>query len=254
MKRILLQPAYVLHRRPYRETSFIVELWTENEGRIAAIARGVRKSRSATAGLLQPFTPLLVSWVGKDELMTLTHIEARGEKIGLQGDCVFAGFYLNELLMRLLQKGDPHPALYMAYVKTIMALQLDVLDEKILRSFEKYLLTELGYGLLPKTDFSLHNTFLPDKYYRFVAEEGLVLCEWLNQAEKSHNIFSGKSLLAYANEDWQDEVSLQDAKRLTRFLLAPLLGPRPIYSRRLFMLPEERSHHEEETHFVGSKY
>lgn len=235
MKRVLLQPAYVLHRRSYRETSFLVELFTLEYGRLTVIARGARQSRSTTQGLLQPFNPLLVSWVGKGELMTLAHVEAHGATMFLRGECLFAGFYLNELLMCLLQKWDAHAALYAVYEKTLISLQTQFLDQKILRSFEKCLLEELGYGLLPKSATSLHNMFSPNQYYHFTPEQGFMLRECGELSPIGENIFSGESLLAFAKEDWQQEGNLQDAKRLIRLVLAPLLGNRPIHSRRLFM-------------------
>jgi DNA repair protein RecO (recombination protein O) len=246
MKRISLQPAYILHRRPYRETSFLVELFSQDHGRISVIAKGVRKLRSSAQGILQPFIPLLVSFSGKGELMTLSHAEVHGKVQRLQGNCLFAGFYLNELLMCLLQKGDPHTQLYSVYEKTISALQTETLEQKILRSFEKFLLEDLGYGLLPKSDISLHNTILPDKYYRFVPDLGFAVSEMGDLSHAKSHLFSGKSLLAIAKEDWQDEECLQDAKRLTRFILAPLLGARPIYSRKLFMQLDGENKHEKE--------
>lgn len=246
MKRVLLQPAYVLHRRSYRESSFLVDLFTPEYGRMTVVASGVRKAKSSSQGILQPFIPLLVSFSGKGELMTLTHVETNGGVGGLSGECLFAGFYLNELLMCLLEKWDTHTGLYTVYAKTVQALQSPKLEQKTLRSFEKYLLEELGYGLLPKSEISLHNMFSPDKYYRFIPELGFVLSELDDSSKISSNMFSGKSLLAIAREDWQDETSLQDAKRLTRFVLAPLLGARPLYSRQLFIQPEDKKHEYEE--------
>lgn len=246
MKRVLLQPAYVLHRRSYRESSFLVDLFTPDYGRMAVVASGVRKAKSSVQGILQPFIPLMVSFSGKGELMTLTHVEATGSVTGLTGECLFAGFYLNELLMSLLEKWDAHSNLYPVYAKTIQALQVPSLEQKTLRSFELYLLEELGYGLLPKSDVSLHNMFSADKYYRFIPELGFVLSELDDKSKGGSNIFSGKSLLAIAKEDWQDESSLQDAKRLIRFVLAPLLGTRPIYSRQLFIQREDKKHEYEE--------
>jgi DNA repair protein RecO (recombination protein O) len=235
MKRVLLSPAYVLHRRSYRETSYLVELFTPEHGRLTVVARGVSKPRSSTQGLLQPFTPLLVSFAGKGELMSLTQVEANGVMKQLHGECLFAGFYLNELLMCLLQKWDAHATLYTTYEKTLTALQSDKLEEKTLRLFEKKLLEELGYGLLPKSELSLHNTFSPERHYRFIPEHGFVLCDEAVEFANTGNIFSGKSLIAIAKEDGDNEDWLFDAKRLIRFVLAPLLGERPIYSRRLFM-------------------
>lgn len=243
MKRVLLEPAYVLHRRSYRESSFLVDLFTKQHGRLTVIAKGVRKARSSTQGLLQPFNPLLVSFAGKGELMSLMHVETNESVRHLRGNCLFAGFYLNELLMCLLEKWDAHPGLYAAYEKALVGLYDGILAQKTLRSFEKCLLQELGYGLLPKSDISLHNTFSSDKNYRFIPEQGFVLCEQVPTSGNS-TIFSGKSLLAIAKEDWQEEETVQDAKRLTRFVLAPLLGARPIYSRKLFMQPAEEKHEE----------
>lgn len=235
IKRVTQQPAFVLHRRPYRETSFLVELITEEHGRFTAIAKGVRQQRSSTQGLLQPFTPLSISWVGRGELMTLSSVDLSGEAARLQGDCLFAGFYLNELLMALLEKWDPHAELFKVYAKTIANLQAAQLEEKHLRSFEKFLLEDLGYGLLPKSDISLHNTLSPEKYYRLVPEQGFIISELGDNVQGKWNIFTGKSLLAIANEEWHDPETLLAAKRLTRIALAPLLGKRPIYSRQLFV-------------------
>ncbi|MBX3708806.1 MAG: DNA repair protein RecO [Gammaproteobacteria bacterium] len=248
MKRVLLQPAYVLHRRSYRESSFLVELFTSEHGRFTVVARGARKSQSSSQGLLQPFVPLLVSWTGKGELMTLVHVEANGIVKHLHGECLFAGFYLNELLVCLLQRWDSHPGLYIAYEKAVSALQTNRLEQKILRSFEKCMIEELGYGILPKSDVSLKNAFLPNKFYKFVPEHGFILCEdhdVVNVESSSGNIFSGKDLIAIAQENWSDAECLVSAKRLIRSVLAPLLGSRPIYSRQLFMQIEERKKHEE---------
>ena len=233
MKRIELQPAYVLHRRPYRETSLLLELFTPEYGRLSAIAKGVRKARSSTQGLLQPFQPLFISWSGKSELMTLLHVEARATAPELSGECLFASFYLNELLMCLLQKWDAHAELFARYEKALRDLQTEKLEQQALRSFEKSLLEELGYGVLPKSDAVLQRTFSPEKYYRFTHDQGLMPCATAD--ENAPAIFSGKSLLAIAKEEWQTENVLRDAKRLIRLVLTPLLGAREIYSRKLFV-------------------
>lgn len=238
MKRILLQPAYVLHRRPYRETSFLVDLFTRDYGRMTVISKGVRRPRSDLQGLLQPFIPLLVSWTGRSELMTLMAVESQGNVKYLQGECLFAGFYLNELLVYLLEKWDAHTGLFTHYTNTLITLQTGILEQKVLRSFEKYLLEELGYGVFPKSTIALHNTFSFDKYYRFIPDQGFVLNEGNSQLNQSA-IFSGKSLLAIAMEDWRDEETLRDGKRLMRLVLTFLLGARPVYSRRLFLQVEE---------------
>lgn len=243
MKRVILQPAYVLHRRAYRETSFLVELFTQEFGRVSVIARGVRKAKGSSQGILQPFIALTVSLVGKGDLLTLSHVEVDGPVTTLKGDCLFAGFYLNELLTSLLQKWDGHPELYNKYASSIAMLQSGVLSENILRSFELTLLEELGYGLFPKLTDTLHDALSVDKHYRFIPEQGFVTSRPGEESALAANIFSGKSLLAIAKENWDVVDSLRDAKRLSRLVLTPLLGTRTIHSRRLFLPLGE--HHEE---------
>lgn len=244
MKRVSFEAAFVLHRRPYRESSFLVELFTKEYGRLTVIAKGVRKARSSHQGLLQPFVPLSVSWVGRGELMTLSDVEVRGEIKSLRGECLFAGFYLNELIMGLLERWDAHPALYTAYEKTISALQRDSLEQKALRIFEKRLLEELGYGILPKEEGSSESSFSPEKYYRFTPDQGFVISELGDHVQAKSTIFSGDSLMAIAREDWQNDTVLQDAKRLTRLVLMPLLGAKTLHSRKLFMQPIEENENE----------
>ncbi|HTM63379.1 MAG TPA: DNA repair protein RecO [Gammaproteobacteria bacterium] len=241
MKRVSIQPAFVLHRRSYRETSFLVELLTPEYGRVTVTAKGARQAKSPSQGLLQPFTPLTVSWAGKGELMTLTQVDANGPVRQLRGESLFAGFYLNELLTALLQKWDPHPTLFKVYDQTLTALEAAPLNEQVLRVFEKLLLEELGYGLLQKDGDAW---LQPEKYYRFVPDQGFVISELGEDAKAKSTLFSGKSLLAIANDDWSDEDCMRDAKRLTRFVLAPLLAGKPIHSRRLFLQPEEIKHEE----------
>src|SRR5512138_566209 len=106
-----LQPAYLLHRRPYRETSLLIEAFTAGSGRIALIAKGARGGRKGNAAILQPFQPLLISWTQRGEVGTLTAVEPREQALALHGTTLFSGFYLNELLMRLLARNDPHPEL-----------------------------------------------------------------------------------------------------------------------------------------------
>lgn len=245
MKRVTFEPAYVLHRRPYRETSFLIELFTPNHGRLTLTAKGARQTKSSAQGLLQPFTPLMVSWAGKGELMTLTQVEANGALKQLRGDAMFAGFYLNELIMALLEKFDAHPALFNAYDEALDALQSEALNQAALRTFEQVLLGELGYGLLASGDTAHNESFLAEKYYRFVPEHGFILSELGEDAKDKPTLFSGESLLAIMRADWGQTDSMRDAKRLTRFMLAPLLGNKQIHSRKLFMQLEEVRHDEE---------
>ena len=229
--RISFHPAFILHQRPYRETSLLLDVLTQDYGRISLIARGVRTARSPLRGLLQPFNPLLLSWQGRTELMTLTSadLNLNGVPKQLQGTSLLGGFYLNEVLTRVLQKQDPHPQLYTIYQHTLIELQTAELQEKTLRVFEKKLLAELGYGLqLDQQNLDAN------KFYRYLPEQGFVLCNE-NEIDPQAMIFSGKSLLAINEEQFNDDDILRDAKRLMRLTLAPLLGSQPLHSRKLFM-------------------
>jgi DNA repair protein RecO (recombination protein O) len=231
--RIALQPSFILHHRPYRETSLLLDLFTRDYGRISLISRGVRRGRSPLKALLQPFNTLLVSWQGKTELMTMTGAERNGVPAHLSGDCLLSGFYLNELLMRVLHKHDPHPDLYTVYHQTLIELQAPVLHQKTLRLFEKKLLAELGYGLQLDQDMTTGKPIDADRFYRFHAEFGFELDE--NSTNSASNTaFSGKSLIALATEQLEDSECLRDIKRLMRRVLAPLIGSQPLYSRKLF--------------------
>jgi len=229
--RISLQPAFILHHRAYRETSLILDLLTESYGRISLIARGVRTQRSKMRSLLQPFVPLLISWQGQSELMLLNSAEGNGTTFQLRGDCLFSGFYLNELLMRVLQKHDPHPQLYTIYHHTLLELQGAVLEPQTLRLFEKKLLEELGYGVQLERDFSTHEMIVAEQFYQFYPEQGF---KRSGQEVGDRIQFKGKSLLAFAREELSDEESLRDAKRLMRIALTPLLGSHCLQSRKLF--------------------
>lgn len=229
--RISLQPAFILHHRPYRETSVIVDCLTQDHGCISFISRGVRTAQSRTRSSLQLFVPLLLSWQGKGELPTISHIEAQRLPIRLMGKCLLSGFYLNELLLRILHKHDPHSELYTLYYQTLLALEQEGLQPKILRLFEKKLLEELGYGLQLQYDIRDGQPLLAEKYYRFYPEQGF---EKTVLTEGSH-IFLGNDLLAFAAEDFTCLQSLQNAKRLMRLAFFPLLGSQPLKSRELFV-------------------
>jgi DNA repair protein RecO (recombination protein O) len=225
--RIALQPAFILHARAYRETSLLLDIFTPEYGRVSLVARGVRTQRSKLRAILQPFSPLLISWQGKTELMTMLTAEPQGVPLPLHGECLLSGFYLNELLLRLLQKQDPHPQLYTIYHHTLLELTAVKLEQKFLRVFEKKLLDELGYGLPLKADF------LPEQLYWFHPEQGFTRCERADE-EPSSRLFIGKSLLALATEKLDDPDVLRDVKRLMRIALSPLLGHQPLHSRKLF--------------------
>ena len=229
--RVVLQPAYVLHHRPYRETSVILDLLTAEYGRVSAIARGVRQARSPLKAVLQPFIPLLVSWQGKSELMTLLTAEAHGASPVLLGNGLLSGFYLNELITRLVPKFDAQHEIYHNYRQTLVALQQPAALQPALRLFEKKLLEALGYGL-PLTHDLLQQDITAECYYRYHVEKGFEVVE-VTPGEPTA-LFSGNSLLALAAETLVGAVVLQDIKRLMRVALAPLLGQQPLRSRLLY--------------------
>lgn len=231
--RIALEPAYILHQRPFRETSLLLDLFTSGHGRMTVVARGVRVAKSRRRGALQPFTRLLVSCQGRGSLMTLSGVEQGGAPCFLQGKALTAGFYFNELLVRFLHPHDPHPELFEAYGAAVNALFGSGLEEKILRLFEKMLLTELGYGLTLCRTAVTHEPLVGDAWYRYYPEQGLIRCE---EWESGGNVFAGSSLIALEESRLNDTTVLQDAKRLMRLALAALPGGAvPLQSRRLFV-------------------
>lgn len=230
-KRVTLQSAYVLHTRPYRDTSLLVEIFTHDYGRIGLVARGVRSSKSRYASLLQPFNPLLISWSGQGELPTLSGAETAGMAPQLNGDLLLSGFYLNELLMRLLQRGDAHPRLFEVYITSLASLAERNEQEPILRQFEHRLLQETGYGLILDHDVLSGESIDPEGSYQYLPDRGPVLA-----SEQDNNGIDvhGQTLLAIARDDYSHSRVRQEAKRLMRAVLAVHLGDRPLKSRELF--------------------
>ena len=226
--RIELQPAYVLHRRPYRDTSLLVEAFSRDHGRIGLVARGARRPRSSLAGLLQPFHPLLLSWTGKGDLFTLVGAEADGRAAVPAGRNLYAGFYLNELLLRLLRRHDPCAELFEVYAVILGHVAAGEDVEWALRLFERHLLEALGYGL------SLLETAegLPveaGECYRYQLENGPRA-----GATAEGIAVSGRALLALASGEAPDAEAREQAKRLLRATLRLYLGEKPLQSRELY--------------------
>lgn len=229
--RISLQQAYVLHRKPYRDTSLLLEAFSLEYGRIGLVARGARSRSSSLQALLQPFQPLLLSWSGRGELHTLTAAEADGTVMRPNGDALINGFYVNELLMRLLPRDDPHPELYVSYCRTLSRLSHGDDQEWNLRLFERDLLQELGYGLELTHESGSAHPLRPEGRYCYHAEHGPQAAE----DEVSDCLaMSGATLLALASGEPGGEQCRREAKRLMRAILGHYLGPRPLASRALF--------------------
>ncbi|KJH83517.1 DNA repair protein RecO [Pseudomonas sp. KSR10] len=223
------QSAFVLHSRPYRESSALVDFFTP-EGRLRAVLRGAR-GRAGT--LARPFVPLEVEFRGRGELKAVARLESAGLAYWLDGNALFSGMYLNELLIRLLPAEDAHPVMFEHYVATLPALAAKRPLEPILRAFEWRLLTELGYGFDLDQDISGHPVSSAG-LYRLLPDTGLEPV-----GEFQPGLFNGAELLAMAEADWEVPGALAAAKRLMRQALAPHLGGRPLVSRELFMNMKE---------------
>lgn len=228
--RVLLEPAVVLHRRPYRDTSLLLEVFTAGHGRVGLVARGVRGKRTAKAALLQPFQAVVMSWRGSGELKTLTDVESDGASAPLISEAIPAGFYLCELILRTCHRDDPHPRLF-GQLKEALAGLGRSLDQSALRGFEKVLLEEIGYGLQLDRQADNGSPVLPERRYCYIAEQGV----WPVEAAPRHGVeIGGAALLALARGEQGHPAWQAETKALMRAALAPVLGHRPLRSRELY--------------------
>ena len=230
------QAAFVLHTHPFRETSLIVEAFSRDHGRIALVARGARRPRSAMRGLLMAFQPIELGWFGQGEMRTLAKVEWVGGQPLLQAQALLLGYYMNELLLKLLPREDAHPALFQAYAEAVHALAVGEPSQASLRLFEKTLLKELGYGLTLDREADGGKPVNPQKRYAYVVERGPVLVGGDGREAES---FSGRALLAIAQDDFSDAETLAQCKQLMRTLIQHYLGDQRLSSRRVFMELQE---------------
>ncbi|MEW8625775.1 MAG: DNA repair protein RecO [Candidatus Thiodiazotropha sp.] len=233
MSRINFIPAYVLHRRDYQNSSLLVELFTPNEGRLPAIAKGAKSGRSSKAILLQPFLPLRISLSGRGEIKSLIEVEQDGQPFKLLGERIYCGFYLNELIVRLIERGDPFPSLFVHYCQSLAQLASTEPVDRILRQFELQLLTELGYGLLLDHTADSGEPIKQELVYDYFIEAGPVLSSSGGSGMKIH----GSTLIDLHNGTSLAKQSAKEAKQLMRFVLSHYLGDKPLKSRELFTGP-----------------
>ena len=218
--RVDQQPAFVLHARPYRETSLLVEALTRDHGRVGLVARGVRRERSRLPrGLLQPLQPLLLSWVSRGELATLAGAEAASSPLGLRGDALLAAMYVNELVLRLGNRNDAHPVAFAAYAQCLARLAVDMDVAWTLRRFERDLLAELGYAL------ALTHTVSGEPIdagveYNYDPESG---ASELRTGAAFARV-SGAALLALDRDERPNAAQLAQLRRLIRSAIRHLLG------------------------------
>lgn len=226
-------PAFVLHMHPYRETSLIVEAYSRSHGRIALLAKGARRPRSALRGVLLAFQPLAVGWSGRGEVRTLQRAEWSGGQPMLKGDALLCGFYLNELLLKLLPRDDPHETLYDDYAAAVARLARSAPTAPILRAFERRLLKELGYALALDRDSASGAAIAAEALYRYEPERGAVRIA-APSATDDGPAFTGRALLEIAQDDYRDPQTLAQSKQLMRMLINHRLDRQPLHSRRVF--------------------
>ena len=229
--RVAGQPGFVLHSYPYKETSLIVDMFTRDHGRVGLVAKGAKRPHSKLRGVLQTFQPLSTSWSGKSELRTLIDAEWVGGLLPLEKTALLCGFYLNELLVKLLARDDPHPALFDHYVATLNQLAHNEPAPIVLRKFERALLKETGVA----ADFTWCNSMRaqvePECDYVVDPERGPRLA----QVDDDWPVVAGKTLLDMEREDYSDAQTQAQSKQLMRFLLAHHLGGAPLNTRQILI-------------------
>jgi len=230
MSRVQDEPAFVLHRRPYRETSALIDVFTLNYGRLTLVARGASGPRNPWKGALQPFRALLLGWQGRTDLKNLTDVTPRpSPPLPAAQRRLYCGFYLNELIERLLPSHDPYPELFAGYARVLSELAVCSDEEVPLRQFELHLVSALGYGF--SWDSTQQGPVAPGRLYGFDPDQGVVSDPGPGSRLAG---LPGELLLAVAADRWDDPRARQLAKRVMRVLIDHLLNGRPLHSRRLF--------------------
>jgi DNA repair protein RecO (recombination protein O) len=237
-RRVQLEPAFLLHHYPWRDSSRILEFFTRTHGRVSVFARAARRGGSSLPAALQPFGELLVSWSARGEAGQLTGAERVQAPAFLAGDRMMSGFYANELLIKLLPRHDAHPALYDAYAAIVARLHdADADPARALRIFEKRLLEELGWGLDLAKDAGSGEPIDPRRAYRYRIDGG---AEVVVGVAEGPLVFGGASLLSLAREELADAQSLADARRLLRAALDQCLDGRPLRTREVMLAMRSR--------------
>lgn len=225
------QPGYVLHSYPYQETSLIVEVFTREFGRVAMVAKGAKRSHSPLRSVLMPFHALTLDWSGRADLKTLRTAEWRGAFRLLRGRALICGFYLNELLLKLLHRDDAHDALFDTYEQTLQALLNGGDHAAVLRGFEKRLLSELGYALLLDSDAQTGQPLQAQRRYQYIIDRGPVAA-----AEHQNGLeLLGQTLIDMHNDNYTSALTQQQSKSLMRLLIGHYLGTQTLHSRQLLI-------------------
>ncbi|OFZ87515.1 MAG: DNA repair protein RecO [Betaproteobacteria bacterium RBG_16_66_20] len=221
------EPGFVLHAYPYKETSLIVEAFTRRFGRVGLLARGARRPRSMLRGVLLAFHPLRMTWSASAELGTLISAEWGGGQASLAGAGLMCGFYINELLLRLLPRDDPHEALFDAYDAALARLAAGGPQAPVLRGFERRMLAELGYAPVLDRDAANGAAIEPAKHYAYEAERGPVETSRTN----GESVICGRTLLDMAADNYDDARTREESRRLMRALIGERLGGQTLHTR-----------------------
>jgi len=229
--RVSLEPTYILHSRPYRESSLLLEALSPSFGRVGLVARGARGTKSRWKGVLQPFRPLLTSWFQKGELGTLTAADQVASPPPLTGESLFCGLYANELTTRFLQRSDPHPGVFEHYRQLVTELAAGPSSQPALRLYEAALLKAAGFGLQLEHEHGNLDPIRPDGWYSYVPESGPVRRECGDRPAKE--LVSGAALLALRSGKIENQ-HLNELKMMMRLLIRFHLGDRPLKSQSLF--------------------
>ena len=230
--RVELNPSFILHRRPYRETSLLLDVFSRDHGRLNMVARGVRRKGNQRSEFIQPYHCLQIAWSGRGELMTLTNVEPDKPPYVLAGQNILAGFYVNELLVRMLHLHEAHPELFEIYEHSLsMLARKNMNQEAIIRIFEKHLLQNTGYGLVLDHDVILKTDINKKTEYFYQADRG----PSVTRPDSNDFIkLSGNTLIALNHEELDNETALRETKLLMRYILNKHLGSRPLASRELY--------------------
>lgn len=231
-----LVEAWVLHGRKYRDTSLIVEFLTRDQGRVPAVVRGVRRKNSKTAGYLQPFGHVLVSFFGRGDLKTARKMDFPFPAAALSGDALLMGMYVNELLVRLLGKHDAAPEIFDAYSELMAHLPTAANASAVLRRFELLLLRELGYGVTFEWEAGSGEPVTAEGIYHYVPDEGF---HRVAEPAPDAYTYKGEQLLAIAGDRLEDPAIDSCAKRIVRTSFNLLLGGYRLRSRELFRRRKE---------------
>jgi DNA repair protein RecO (recombination protein O) len=229
--RVQQQSAFILHHRPFRDSSQILDVLTRDHGKVAVVARGSRGSKSRLAGVLRPFLPLRVSWVAKSDLGTLTGAEAAGAPAGLIGDALLSAYYVNELMLHFLHRHDPQPEIFELYAEVISKLCSTANVAACLRRFELELLSLLGYAVSLDHEAGSQKDVEPDNNYEYRVDQGPVPVD----RSEGPLVFSGETLIAIGAGRFQDAHVLRAANRLLRAVITHNLGGKELQSRKVLL-------------------